>query len=73
MDSIRNNPAFATGVARAVVTVIVMLGLTLSAEQEAAIVVVVQLAFSFVTSKLTVPKSPTADAPPASIQIPPAT
>lgn len=69
-DALRNNPAIATGIARAVVTVIIMLGLTLSSEQEAAIVVVVQLAFSFVTSKLTVPKSPTVDAPAASIQTP---
>lgn len=70
MDLIKNNPAIATGIARALVTLLVMLGLSLSAEQEAAIVVVVQLVFSFVTSKLTVPKTPTADAAPASIQTP---
>ena len=72
MDTIRNNPAIATGIARAVVTLLVMLGLTLSSEQEAAIVVVVQLAFSYLTSRLTVPKAPTAEAKPESIQTPPA-
>lgn len=56
MDAIKNNPAIAVGIARAVITALIMLGLQLDNTQEAAIVVVVQLALSFVTSRLTVPK-----------------
>lgn len=72
MTVLQNNPALVVGIARAIVTVLLILGLQLTPEQEAAVIVVVQLAFTFVTAKLTVPKTPTPDAPPASIQKAPA-
>lgn len=70
MDAIKNNPAIAIGIARAIITAALMLGLSLSSEQEAAIVVIVQLALTLITARVTVPKAPTASAPPTAIQQP---
>ena len=68
---VANNPAIVTGLIRAILAAAVVLGLNLTPEQEAAIIVVLSLVISFVTAKLTVPKAPTPDAPPASIQVAP--
>lgn len=66
--NIQNNPAIAIGVVRVIAIVAILLGLPLTVEQEAALIVVVSLLLSVVSSKLTVPKAPTPDAPAKSIQ-----
>jgi len=71
LNRFQNNPALVVGIARAIVTVLIIVGVNLSPEQEAAVVVIVQLLFTVITAKLTVPKVPTADAPAKSIQEPP--
>jgi hypothetical protein len=71
-DVIVNNPAIVTGLVRAILAAAIVLGLNLTAEQEAAVIVVVSLIITVITARLTVPKSPTPTAPPAAIQAPPA-
>ena len=73
MDFIKNNPAVITGIVRSILLgAAVAIGINMTQEQEAALVIIISLAVSFVTAKLTVPKAPTANAAPASIQTPPA-
>lgn len=57
MDTIKNNPAIIVGIVRAIALAAVVVGLpALTPEQEAALVVVISLVLSIVSSKLTVPK-----------------
>lgn len=57
METIKNNPALIVGIVRAVALAVVVIGLpALTPEQEAALVVVISLVLSLVSSKLTVPK-----------------
>jgi ABC-type Co2+ transport system permease subunit len=82
LDQIRNNPAAFIGALRglalAALTCAVAFGLKISPEQQSAVLqlggalTAVALLFSVLSSKVTVPKSPTADAPDKSIQnVPP--
>jgi hypothetical protein len=71
MEAVRNNPALIVGLVRVLAIIAVMLGLQISPEQEAALVVTISLVLSVVSSKLTVPKVPTPEAPAKSIQEPP--
>lgn len=69
---ITDNPALVTGLIRAVIALAVTFGLRLTAEQTGLIITIVGLLLSVITVKTTVPKTPSADAAPASIQKDPA-
>ncbi len=70
MDFIKNNPAIIVGLVRAVALGLTTIGIvTLTNEQEAALVVVISLIFSVISSRLTVPKVVPADAPEKSVQV----
>lgn len=75
MDAIKNNPAIVVGIVRVIALVAVVIGMPLTPEQEQALVIAI-IAISglltIITSKFTVPKIPTTDAPAKSIQAPPA-
>lgn len=69
MGTIQNNPQYVVGIVRVLALLLVIIGLpALTDEQEAALVVVISLVLTVITSKVTVPKAPTPDAPPKSIQ-----
>jgi len=78
-SSLANNPALVTGLVRALLIFLVTVGVSISqAQQDAALLLlaallpIISLIVTGFTVKTTVPKAPTVDAPPASIQQPPA-
>lgn len=69
MDKLLLNPQYVVGIVRAFALALVILGFrTLTVEEEAALVLVISLGLTFVSSKLTVPKVIAADAPAKSQQ-----